>query len=401
MMRAKKLGIAIVSAFVVALQLIHLAQVPKTLFKGVDGAGANKEIRLGTSVPISGSLYKLGIDLTKGMGIVFNRLNQSGGIDKHLIKLIVRDDAYEKSEMKKNIDVLSADTSILFGTFSSDALDVIPKEKLNDYLAIFPLAGVSDFRKPECKSAFFFRPSTADEVRTLINYATSVLYKRKIAIFYEDSLWGRDGVKIAKEYITSLGNSKAEFAAAAAYVRNSVNVAEAADILSKSSPEVVICIAIYWPAYNFIKAMLNKGQEKITYMGVSDVALIQDYLEKSRGVSLITTSIVPNPWTSKLQIAKDYRDAMKQYLPNYRLSLISFEGYICATLLEERLKKIVPPITKEKIITSIEECKNIDFKGIPINFNPLTRTLLHKLWLNVGEELEWKMVDVKEAGAGK
>lgn len=368
---------------------------PEAVFKGIGTFNKEKQIILGTTAPISGSLYKLGNDFTKGMGIVFNEVNRQNGVHGHAIKLIVLDDEYERSEMKKNIDALQKKTSILFGTFGSDVLDAIPQNKLDDLLVLLPDAGVSYFRKPEYTGMVFFRPSTGEEVTALLGYLIHKLFKRKIAIFYENSLWGKDGRDIAKKYIESYKNINAECVADASYVRNTVNVNKAVDQISKESPEAVICIAHYRPTYSFIRGMLNKGTQQTTFFGVSETALMQDYLKQSRGITLVTSSVVPNPWNSKMPIVQQYRTAMKRYLPNYKLSIMSLEGYIKARLFVESLKKTKPPITKYKIVDALSNWKNANFFGLRLNFNPATRALSKAVWLNESRRVRWVKIGVE------
>lgn len=378
--------------------LVALATFPlhtSQTFKGIRTFNKQNEIVLGTTGPLSGSLYKLGNDFSKGTGIVFNEVNQQQGVHKHHIKFVIRDDEYEQSGIKKNISNLIKETSILFGTFSSDSLYAIPDEQFNNLLVLFPDAGVSKYRNPKYSSLFFFRPSTKEEVEALISYAVNVLFKRKMAIFYEDSYWGADGMQSAKKYIESLGKEKAELVTTAPYVRNTVNIQEAVGAIAKKSPEAVICISHYRPTYDFIKQMLNKGQQKTSFLGVSETALIQEYLQQSRGVPLISTSIVPSPWKSKLKIAQEYRRDMTKYLPNLKLSSISFEGYINAKLFVDALKKVTPPITKGKITQSLENYKDTNFKGLQISFDPATRSLSKSIWINESKYAEWKKFDQK------
>jgi len=373
---------------------------PRPPFRGIQVKNNRKEIVMGTTAPLSGSLYKLGNDLTKGAGIVFNEINRNNRVHDHFIKYIIRDDEYEQAGIKKNLKTIFKDTSILMGTFSSDSLYAIPDNQFNDLLVLFPDAGASKFRNPKYHSLFFYRPSTKQEVEALICYAVNVLFKRKLAIFYEDSYWGIDGMKAAKASIDALGKEKAECVAVGSYVRNTVDVHEAIEKIADKSPEAVICISHYRPTYSFIKHMLNKGRQKTRFLGTSETALIQNYLKKSRGVDLISSAIVPNPWRSKLPIAKNYRAAMKRYLPNLKLSTTSFEGYINANLFIKTLERVTPPITKEKIVQSLEGLKDFDLDGIKLTFDKKTRSLSKSVWMNETRYADWKIFNRKEMANG-
>ena len=359
-------------------------------FKGIVVANKRKKIILGSTLPLSGGLCRLGKDFSSGIGIVFNAINRKGGIHGYLLRHIIRDDHYEPFETKNNINKLLKKTSILFGTLGSDSLTAIDLDDVDNTLFLFPNAGVSKFRDKKYSNIFFYRASTEQEVEALIYYAVKELCRKRIAIFYEDSLWGNDGFGLAKKYLKKLGLTPV---ASALYQRNTVSVVQAADTIAKKEPDTIICISNYRPTYNFIQKIINKGLANCKFLGVSETSLIQGYLKKSRGIRLITTSIVPNPWKSSLPIAQKYRKAMKKYLPNYQLSLMSFEGYIISSLFVACLKRLSLPITRKKIVAVLNSFKNINFEGLEIDFDSSVRSFSKVVWINEGRKISWKKFD--------
>ena len=121
--------------------------------------------------------------------------------------------------------------------------------------------------------------------------------------------------------------------AAGSYQPGSVNVQAALSVIEKSEPHVVICIANGRPAYNFIREAVNRRLHYVSFLGISLLSGIAQHLQESRGISLVTSSVVPNPYNSNLSIAVQYRDDMQRYLPNKGLSTSSFEGYVNSMLL--------------------------------------------------------------------
>jgi hypothetical protein len=120
---------------------------------------------------------------------------------------------------------------------------------------------------------------------------------------------------------------------------------------------------------------------------------IQETLKKSRGISIITASVVPDPFKSTSQVAKEYREDMKKYFPNKKLSPFSFEGYINAKILCECIKAAQFPISANKILYTIENIKRFDIqilKDLNLNFKPETRTLCNRVWINAENGKEWE-----------
>src|SRR5207237_2755839 len=127
--------------------------------------------------------------------------------------------------------------------------------------------------------------------------------------------------------------------------------------------------------------------------------IIQKPLKRSRGIKIITSSVVPDPETSKLKIVEEYRADMAKYAPNKALSVFSLEGYINAALLAECTKSVQFPFTSQKILQSIENIKNVRFKDFVLNFNPVTRTLSNQVWIDTGEGKEWFLSDINSQEA--
>ncbi len=73
------------------------------------------------------------------------------------------------------------------------------------------------------------------------------------------------------------------------------------------------------------------------------------------------------------------------------LDIFSLEAYICIDLLLTVLHSIKDEITKEKIINGLSSYKAKNYKGLMLNFDPATRTLLHSLWLSKGSD-DWQII---------
>ena len=90
--------------------------------------------------------------------------------------------------------------------------------------------------------------------------------------------------------------------------------------------------------------------------------------------------IVPNFHTEKLRIIDEYKAAIDKIGEPYTYE--SFEAYINANIFFLLLSKIEWPLTKEKIIAAAESIKDLNFKGLYLNFNPKTRELSDKVWID-------------------
>lgn len=363
--------------------------------KMVDG---KYEITIGATLPLKGSeVALLGNEIFDGMSLFFNKFQKEQTDQRFRCVLNALDDRAKVPKIRQNIVDLTKQTPLILSLLGTETVSAtIDAIAEGQFFAMFPLEGSPLFRKPEYQNLVYFRASHYEELSALVTYAIKTLNKKKFSLFYEASEWGESCLAVLK---TILKEHKLELVAQGSYPQYTLNVTQAAATIANKEPSVIICVAHARPAYNFICQILNKGLYNTTILGISTLVTIQKTLREARGLGadkFITASVVPNPRTSKLKIAQEYRQTLAQYAANKSPSPFSFEGYINAALLVECLKLVTPPFTVEKLRGVIATLHRVRFKGLILNFNPDTRTLAYSLkqekppiWFNIGENVEW------------
>ncbi|MFA6263989.1 MAG: ABC transporter substrate-binding protein [Candidatus Babeliales bacterium] len=347
-----------------------------------------QEIQLCSTLPLSGELSVLGNQIFEGMNLMFNKIRQDPQFP-FFFRLHVRDDQADMAETRKNVRRLikSSKSPLFISLLGTDTMaTLLPFINEGKMLALFPVEGSTAHRCTEYKNAIFFRASYEQEVDALINYAANTLQRKQIAIFYEASEWGEAVLKALKKV---LAKYQLPLVTQASYPQQTLNISRAVKELSASSPNAILCVAQSRPAYHFIQEIINKGLFKTAILGLSSLIPIQETIKESRGVEIITSSVVPDPKRSALVIAQEYRSDLEKFSPNRQPTPYSFEGYINAALLVEFAKTTKIPWTTTSLMQTIEKLGHVRFKGIELKFNPSTRTLSHNVWLNTGHDKEW------------
>ncbi len=345
------------------------------------------EIPVCASLPLKGEVSIMGNALFDGMSLFFNKIKKEKNDLPFTYALTTLDDEAEITKTRKNIKKLQSSSPLFLSLAGTDIVAGILKYVTrNQICALFPIDGATKHRTSETQNMLFFRASYEHEIDALINYSINELDKKKIAIFYEGSEWGEDALASFKRVLKKY---KLTSVAEASYPQHTLNVTKAADTIAAKAPQAIICIAHARPAYNFIRQIINKGMYQTAILGLSQMFYVQKPIKNSRGIHIITSSVVPDPTKSTLKIAQEYRADMKKYFPNKTLSPFSFEGYINAALLVEATKLIQSPFTAEKIIQTLQGLKDINFKGLELSFDPATRTLSRGVWINAGNDTEW------------
>lgn len=348
---------------------------------------SKNEIVVGTTCPMSGGVSLIGRDISYGIDLIFNKLNPQGGIGGNLIRIKTLDSENDVVIAEKNITTLSETTPAFLGVFGSEVVaSVLPEIKEQQLFMVFPTAGDMAFREKDLRYAVHFRAPVQNEISALLTYAVTKLHRRKVGIFYEDSRWGEEGLRQAEQVLETLGYKAY---VKASYPENTVEVVKAVRIIADKSPNVVLCISHARPTYNFILQGLKKGLKSCKFLGLGEMVPIQEILQKSRGVELLTSSVVPSPFKSDLPLVAQYRQDMAKFYANKSMSQFFLEGYTAAWIFSECLKQIPPPYTIGNIIGKIESLKNMDFGGLNLNFDPDSRTLCSDVWINIGKNKPW------------
>lgn len=342
-----------------------------------------KEIRVGFPAVLTGIIGgSTDQEALKSLNLLINKQNEQNGINNKRIKLIILDNKYDPEEQKKNIDEfkkLKTDIFIM-GSGSHPFQAFIPSIEKKENLVLFPLAMSPIFRKPEYKYLIHLIGSSESLGKALITYLTDVLKINKFAIIYQAEPFSQGALEGAKKIISNKKLEEGKDWKAILHKMGTDDFKIIAKDIKDFNPEAII----YLTYFNIFQALSR--ELKIEYMSLkthlaTDSIMEENLLnyQKEYGLKIFIASVYPEIKTSILSIIKDFREfALTNNIP---INANSFAGYFSTILFIDALKKIKNPITKDKIITEIENWKNLDYKGFNLSFNPTTRALLNNIWI--------------------
>jgi ABC-type branched-subunit amino acid transport system substrate-binding protein len=285
------------------------------------------------------------------------------------------------------ITALPTTSPIIFGaTGLNNIKKLIPLIDQHKALLLFPIEGDSSLRQEKHENIIYFRPSYKKELNAIVDYVVNLQHKTNIAIFYESSDWGSNQLDTLTELLAAYNITPV---AQASYVQKTVETDDAIKIISKATPNCIICLSQPRAAYSFVSNALNNGLHECLFAGLSQLAVIQKLLKTARGLDVAVTSVVPNTQHSTLPIVAEYKKVMDSFLLHHDDSPFYLETFITMTLLEECLKKITGPITIPAIIKTCELFDKNNFKGLKIAFNQTDRSLSSAIWINPGIDKKW------------
>ncbi|MCJ8332256.1 MAG: ABC transporter substrate-binding protein [Lentisphaeria bacterium] len=392
----KKIGIAAVIIIAVVIAFVFFPKDGSGGFSlGAKGAVTKDSIRLGMTAAFSGPSKELGHSMKIGIETRLNEINDAGGIHGRKISLLPLDDGYEPEKALKNIKLLlSKNTSksvfALIGNVGTPTAKVIlPETNKNKMLLFGTFSGAKLLRNdPSDKYVFNYRASYTNETEALVRYFVDVnnLKANKIAVFYQDDSYGKDGFEGIKRALHERGVVHDGEIKSATYKRNTIDVDEAVKHLIevKESIDAIIIIGSYKASALFTKKMRREfyiGKiANVSFVGSKALASEFKLLGKEFGEGIIVSQVVPY-YDSESEGVIKYREALEKYHPNEKPNFVSLEGYIIASIFCEALQINGPELTTESLIKALYEIDNLDLGiGPTISFTKSNHQASRYVW---------------------
>jgi branched-chain amino acid transport system substrate-binding protein len=328
------------------------------------------EILIGQSCALTGPAQLRGKGMRDGALAYFRHVNAAGGINGRKIRLLTMDDGHTANasivNTKKLID--GEKVFLLFGyvgeSTSKAALNIAREDKVPFFS---PMSGAQFLRKPLNRYVFNMRASYLQETEALIQKIVTERGIGKIAVFYEDSDFGKTGLE---EVRGALSRHGLEITSAAAYTPNTLAVEPAGKELLAVQPDAVMLVGEAAPCAQLIIMMRNWGSDAMFAATslVGSEALGRHLSNKSLGVGF--SQVVPYPYDRSLPLVAEYNELTDKFVPEAETGFTGLEGFIAAKALCRILKDMAAGMSRENFITAAEKQPDTELGGIKITFSP-------------------------------
>jgi branched-chain amino acid transport system substrate-binding protein len=329
-------------------------------------------IVLGQSAAFSGAVAPQVKELTAGAQAYFEHVNRTGGIHGRKVVLESLDDGFDPKRAAENTRKLIEEKKV-FSLFlyratptTEAAMPIFTSAKVP---LVAPSTGAQSMYTPVNPYLFPVRPSYHAETGKIIEQLNAMALKR-IAIFYSDDSFGKDGLAGYQAAMQKIGLTPV---AVANYPRGTTKVEEAVKTIWAAKPHAVVMVSAANAGVAFIKQTrkLGPGPQFVLLSNVSSQAFIKDLGDDGRGVAV--SQVSPYPFAATTPLVKEFHSAMKQY-GKAEVSYSSLEGYIAARVMCEGLKRAGRQLTREKFISAMESMHSFDLGGVKASYSPTDRT---------------------------
>lgn len=330
--------------------------------------------------------------IRRGMELRVREANRDGGIRGKRIEMIFLDDNYEPDKARKNAQELLRryQTNVMVGPNGSATLQgYVDMVKDGKILVMFPITGAHPFRNKELKNMVHIRASYPDEAKALTNYAINTLESRRLAIFYQQDLFGETGLEYTRKALEGRDDIKT---LEVSYQRRTAAMKDQAQMIRDYSPDAIIFYGTDKAGAALIRDLGVDYLGSKNLMGYSDFSItwFQEFIE-DRGLAFAVAQILPNWQEAQEEIVGQFRQALS-VMQDHQVGAANqfvLEGYLAVDLALSILDSVQGELTHENIVDAFESLENYDYKGLQLNFNPLTRELSRTIWIDPGNGKPW------------
>lgn len=351
--------------------------------RGNDVGVSDDAILFGQAAALEGPSAALGLRMRQGIVAAFTEINRKGGIHGRQLQLISRDDGYDPDRsVAQTTRLIERDKvfALIGAVGTPTAMATIPITSMRNIPFIGPLSGAEFLRDLELPNVVNIRASYGAEAEEWIKHLTEDRRFTRIAIFYQDDSFGRDGLVGVKRALARRG---LELAAEGTFERNTRAVAAAWRMIRRAEPEAIVMVGTYGPCADFIK-LAHRSGARPTFVNISFVganALAQELGSEGEGV--IVSQVVPFPWDRSQRLVAEYQDAQTAVDPTLTPDFISLEGYLSGRLVAAALEQTGPQPTRADLLRIINETGRFDISGSIVSIGPRTLSAPPKVFLTV------------------
>lgn len=327
-------------------------------------------IKIGFFGALTGPPAFFGTATRNGAMIVFNEVNESGGIHGRKIEFIQEDSACAPPKAIAAVKKLLTRHKVFAvfgGNCSSSTLATLPLFEEDNVPLYTPMASAPTIMKPFRKNVFRTTLTQVVSGNTMVDFAMENYAPKKVAVSYISNDYGIETLKAIKG---SLKKYNMALSTEESHKRDDTDLSSQVLRIKEVSPDVVFCATYVSDTGTFLRQALELGLDAkfiVAPGGSTPVIFKMAGKDGVLGRYVGTTSAVDVEEGPKLAafraiFLKAYPDlADKPGSPNFYDVL----GYGGAKIFVEGLTRAGKDLTREKFIAALETIRDFETGVLP------------------------------------
>lgn len=340
-------------------------------FEKKDEGVLEKEIVLGSSQPMSGTLAYMGKAVDEGIRTYFDMINEAGGVNGRKIKLITYDDELKPAKSVANAKLLVERDNVLamVGNIghatNMSAYEYSSTKKVPTIGAL----SISDLTSNPARDYLYVLPSPqSTETAAYIDHAVNNLKAKRVAILYQNDGWGKPAYEIATRQLEKYNLKPVE---AQTFERFATDITSQVFKIKESNPDVVVLYALGQEAVLFFRGAEKLGWKPVVFGagGLNDPKFVE--LLGKTDAKLFVASYY-DPIDGNNPAIREFNARYTKLYPSAKPSSMALMGYSSAAVMVEALRRAGNEPTRDKVIAAMDNLRDFDQKiGPKITFQPV------------------------------
>ncbi|PTT81588.1 ABC transporter permease [Pelomonas sp. HMWF004] len=324
----------------------------------------NPTLLIGQSAVQSGPSALLGQEMRLGMKAAFEAANAGGGIGGRMVKLVSLDDGYEPDQCLSNTEKLINGSKVFalasyVGTPTClKAMPLIVQTGIPFVGCFTGAAALREF----APNVFHTRASYEQETRAIVGQVT-LAERPRVALFVQDDAYGRAIEQGTTKALQQVGLKPA---AVTLVKRNSLDVAEAVNVLQTVRPHGVVMGSVYGACAKLIEGLGPAGRgamySSVSFIGTS--GLTKNLGAQAAGIGI--SQVMPYPWRPSTPLLARFQEAMDTIGAEF--SYGALEGFVNGLVVLHGLRECRNDLTWANFIAALEGARKLDLQGYVLRF---------------------------------
>lgn len=332
------------------------------------------DIPIGQTIALTGGTSEHGQAVHMGARAYLEAVNARGGIRGRRIALKTLDDTGTAARAAENTTKLIKDERVLaiFGGIEGGPCVASMRVATDSQVPFVAcLAGSPELREPFNRYVFPVRAPHFAEFEQLIDHSVAFRWQR-MGFLYADNDTGRKHLANVQRILDRHG---LKLAAAIPIPGNNADPEKLADSIVGAKLDSVFNHGSYGLYGDVIRRVRKRQADGVgtSFLAVNSGAQQLSRLLGEERHGLIFTQVVPYPWRSNPEAAREHREMLKAIAPDMTPSFSSLEGHISAKVLVEGLRGMRGRVTREELVRSLERLGTLDVGGFTVRYSPESR----------------------------
>jgi len=315
-------------------------------------------IKVGTWGPQTGPGSSWGA-IARATKAYFDWINDQGGIHGRKLELVIRDDGYMPPRTVAAVkEMVEKQKVFCFVSGVGTATGMSVKNFLDErkILNIGLASGSSAWTNPMSRYRFAVYPNYRIEARLLVKYAVESLGKKKIAMFYQNDAFGKEGLSGAE---AACKEFNVEMIAKVSYELTDADLSSQALKIKASGADTVILWTTAKHAATFVKEAVKIAYKPqfLATSTLSDPIMFKLAGDAWNGVIIANWLPMANADTPGI---KNYKEALEKFAPKETIGNFTLVGFILAEPLIEGLRRAGRDLTTDSLINTLESIKGFN-----------------------------------------